>query len=455
MSNLLSSLSIATGALAAEQGALSETANNIANLNTPGYSRQVANFVENPPVVLGQLTFGTGVSLGQVQSIRDPILQIQIEQETGQQGQLNSLLTALQQAQAQFSNSGSDIGSQLSTLFDSISQLSTNPTSMSSRQGVLMAASNLASTFRSLSNNLVSQQRAVDGSVSQTVEQINRVTQQIAKLNGQIASLENVGKDASVFVDQRDLLITQLSSLIDVSRIKTESGITLTTSTGAPLVVGDQSYSLVTQPDSSGLQRVLSQGNDITSQIDAGQLGGLLTARDQSLPGLLSSLDTFAAALANAFNAANAAGFDVNGNPGGNLFTTPTTTSAAATISVVMTDPALIAASSDGSAGSNGNLANFAAIHDQPLLNGVTPSEYYAGIIFDLGNQVSSTSSEQQSSALVLRQLQDQRGSISGVSLDEEAANMVQYQRAYEAAARVVTTIDQMLETVISMGVTR
>jgi flagellar hook-associated protein 1 FlgK len=120
---------------------------------------------------------------------------------------------------------------------------------------------------------------------------------------------------------------------------------------------------------------------------------------------------------------------------------------------VAMTDPALIAASSDGSAGSNGNLANFASIHDQGLTASTTPSDYYSGVIFNLGNDIANGSAELQSSQLVLQQLQDQRGSISGVSLDEEAAHMVQYQRAYEAAARMVTTVDQMLYTVIHMGV--
>jgi flagellar hook-associated protein 1 FlgK len=118
---------------------------------------------------------------------------------------------------------------------------------------------------------------------------------------------------------------------------------------------------------------------------------------------------------------------------------------------VAITDPALIAASSDGSAGSNGNLSNFSAIHDQPTISGQTPSDYYGNLVFGLGNDVSSATAELQSSQLVLQQLQDQRGSISGVSLDEEASHMIEYQRAYEAAARVATTVNQMLETVINM----
>jgi flagellar hook-associated protein 1 FlgK len=123
-------------------------------------------------------------------------------------------------------------------------------------------------------------------------------------------------------------------------------------------------------------------------------------------------------------------------------------------MAVAIADPALIAASSDGSAGSNGNLANFSAIHDQTTFNGEAPSDFYASLIFSLGNDVSNGSTEQQASQLVLQQLQDQRGSISGFSLDEEAGNMVQYQRAYDAAARGVDTVNQMLETLINMRTT-
>src|SRR5207248_2302971 len=120
-------------------------------------------------------------------------------------------------------------------------------------------------------------------------------------------------------------------------------------------------------------------------------------------------------------------------------------------LAVAITDPALIAASSDGTAGSNGNLAAFASIHEQKIIAGETPSNYYGNLVFGVGNDVANGTAELRSSQLVLQQLQDQRGSISGVSLDEEAAHMVEYQRAYEAAARVVTTVNQMLETVINM----
>ena len=377
MSNLNATLSVAVGALAAEQGALTETANNVANINTPGYSRKEPQFAENPPIVLGPLTFGTGVSLENTAGIRDPILQLRIQQETGTQGELTAFVNAMQQVQAQFNNQGSDIGTQITALFSSLSQLSTNPASIPLRQSVLTAASNLASTISNTANNLTAQQSNLDLSVSQAVSQVNTLTQQIAKVNGQIAALQNLHQDASTFVDQRDVLINQLSSLIDVSEIRTESGISLTTSNGTALVDGTQAFALTTQPDISGHQHIFAQGNDITSQLSSGELGGLLQVRDQQIPSLLTSLDTLASGISNSFNAANAAGFDLNGNPGGNIFVPPASgQGAAASMAVAITDPTLIAASSDGSAGSNGNLANFSGLQSQNSINGQTPSDF-------------------------------------------------------------------------------
>jgi flagellar hook-associated protein 1 FlgK len=287
------------------------------------------------------------------------------------------------------------------------------------------------------------------------VQQVNTLTQRIAGLNGQITTLQNLGQEAGTFIDQRDVLINQLSGLIDVSEIKSDSGITLTTSNGTALVSGTRSFSLTTQPGASGVQHIFSQGNDITSTLSSGALGGLIAVRDQKISALLTSLDTLASGLATAFNNANTSGFDLNGSIGGALFTPVVGAGSAANIGLAVTDPALIAASSDGSAGSNGNLANLSAIQEQTIIAGATPTTYYGNIVFSVGNDVSNGTAELQSSKLVLQQLQDQRGSISGVSLDEEAANMTRYQQAYDAAARIVTTVNQMLETVINMGTVR
>ena len=453
MSSLNASLSTALSGLSAEQAALETTTNNVANANTPGYSRQVPVLVTSNPVVEDPLTLGTGVTVKTIQSVRDPILESQIQQETQSQGQFSALASALTQTQSSFSSSTADIGTGISNFFNSVNQLSTSPSDLSLRQSVLTAAGNLATAFNTAANQLSTQRTNLDQNVEQTVGQINQLTGQIAQLNGQIANLENVGRDAGSFVDQRTQLIDQLSSLTDVAVIPTDNSLTLTTTSGAPLVAGEQSFQLSTQRDASGTERVYAQGNDITLTIVSGQLGGALEARDQVIPSLENQLDTLASGLANAVNGVQTAGYDLNGQKGTYLFNPPPAsgTGAAAVLSVALTDPAAIAASSDGTVGSNGNAEAMYALSSQSIISGQSATNYYSGIVFNIGNDVANASAEQNASSQVLQQLNDQRSAVSGVSLDEEAANMVRYQNAYAASAQVITTINAMMNDVIQM----
>ncbi len=381
MSSLNASLAIALSGLTSEQAALATTTNNVANVNTPGYSRQVPVLVSSNPVIIDPLTLGTGVTLQSIESVRDPILESRIQQETQNQGQLGALVSALSQTQVNFTSSSGDIGTAISNFFNSINQLSTNPADVSLRQGVLTAAGNLATAFNSSANQLTTQRGNLDQNVQQAVNQINQLTQQIAQLNGQISDLQNVGESPGSFIDQRTQLIAQLSSLVDVSVIPSDNTLTLTTANGTALVAGQQSFQLSTQPDPSGVLHVYAQNADIAGSIVSGQLGGLLQARDQQVPALQTQLDTLAAGLANSVNAVQTAGFDLNGVAGTNLFTPPPVTGigAASGLSVAITDPTLIAASSDGTAGSNGNAEVMYALSSQAIIGGQTPTAYYSG----------------------------------------------------------------------------
>ena len=454
MANLTGTMSIAVGALLADQGALETTSNNISNINTPGYARQRAVMVEGRPMVEAPLTFGSGVVLEKIESLRDSVLELRLHGETQQQSRLDALVSAMKQVEPMFSGSSGDIGNQLSKFFSSIQQLSTDPANPSLRQAVLTAASNLATTFRTIAGNLQQQRQNLDLSVGQAVQQVNVLSGQVARLNGQIMQMQNLHQDASAFEDQRTVLIRQLSGLIDVSVIQSDNGLTLTTSSGTALVSGERSFDLQTQMDVSGVQHIFAQGGDITATLQGGQLAGLLSVRDQKIPGLLSDLDTLAAGLANSLNTAHRSGFDLNGVPGGNLFVPPPASGqgAAGTLSVAISDPALLAASSDGSPGSNGNLALLSNVKDQPVASGQTATDFYANLVFKVGNEVSNGSSELNASTLILQQLEDQRGSISGVSLDEEATHLIQYQHAFAAAARVITTVDEMLDVAVNLG---
>src|SRR2546423_3934623 len=326
MGNLTSSLNISLQSMLAEQGAINVTSNNIANVNTLGYSRQRADLEESPPVQLGTLTFGTGADLQKVISLRDSILDLRVNQETQQQGKLNSFLGAAQQIQSLFNETnGTGLQNNLTAFFNSFSQLATNPSDLNLRQAVLTAAQNLASSFNQAAANLTTLQRNVDLSVSQSVSQINTLTAQIAKVNAQVSAAETSGQNPGAFVDQREQLINQLSNLVDVSEIDAGNGsLTLTTTNGAALVVGGQSFALNAQKNATtGLQDIFSQGTNITASITGGQLAGQLQVRDQEIPAVQTSLDALAGNLATAFHTQHTAGFDFYRGGRGKLFFPP------------------------------------------------------------------------------------------------------------------------------------
>ena len=450
--SLLSSLFIASQALDVDQGAIDVSANNIANANTPGYSREVVDLSENTPVETANLTYGTGVNLEQIQSIRDQVLTLQIAEQTAQQSGAQTELNALQQVEALFSTPSQGIGADISAFFNSISQLSTDPSNAALRSAVITAAQNLAISFNQTSQSITTNQLTLNQSVSQTVDQINTLTQQIAHINAQVGAMQQLGKDPGGLEDQENQLINQLSQLTSVSETQTQEGLTLTTGNGTALVVGNQSYALQVQTGASGMQDVFSNGQDITSTIQGGILGGTIQVRDQDLPGLLNQLDTLAGQFATSFNTAQAAGFDLNGNPGQALFSVTAGPGAAASFSLATTNPNAIAASSDGSQGSNGNVANLMAVSTQPLPSGDTPTNSYAAIVSQSGILAKQAQAEVTASTTSINQLSDQLGAISGVSINEETTNLLNYQNAFSAAARVVSTVAQLTQTVLNMG---
>ena len=457
MGTLSSALSIVVGALDADQGAIDITTNNLANANTPGYARQIVQFSENDPTQVGNLILGTGVTLQQAQTVRSNVLQLQLSQEQQTSGQLDAFVNGMSQVETLFNETaGTGLQTPLSAFFSSLQQLSTNPSNSSLRVGVITAAQNLATAFNQASSALTTQQSDLNQSVEQSVSQVNSYTAQIAQLNNQISGLTQSGEDPSTLIEQRDVALQNLSNVIGVSVISGGSNnITVTTGNGSPLVVGNQSFELQTQVNTgTGMQDVYSQGQDITTQISSGELGGQIQVRDQQIPSILNQLDTLASNIENAVNTQSKAGFDVNGNPGTDLFTTPPAgvTGSAANMGVVISDPSLIAASSDGTSGSNGNADALAAIANQNIVAGQTPTNYYSGTVFQIGNAVSNATTEQTAAQQVTQQLQNQIGALSGVSLNEEAANLTQFQQAYEASARVVTIIDQLTAEAINLG---
>jgi flagellar hook-associated protein 1 FlgK len=455
MGGLNTSLLVGMQALDATQAALEATSNNIANANTPGYTREIAQFSENTETNTDGQVSGGGVTLDGLQSVRDELLNLQIQQQTSLQSGADTQSSALQQIQSSFSSSsGNDIAGALSAFSTSLAQLSANPASSAVQQGVLSAGQDLANAFNSTANALTSAQSSADAQVTQTVAQINTLTSQIAQLNSQLSQTQTPANNGGTVEDQRDELVQQLSALTGISVTQSSDGETITTGNGTPLVMGGHSFTLQTTAGSDGMQQVLdSNGNNITASIQGGTLGGAIQVRDQVIPGFLTQLNTLASQFATAFNDAQKKGFDSTGKAGQDFFTVPANPADAASgITVAISNPSLIAISSDGSAGSNGNIANLSTALTNALPSGQTPAASYASLVFQVGNAASNASAESTAIGLNLQQLTDQQGSVSAVSTDEETTNLIRFQTAYEAAARIVSTIQQLSTVTLNMG---
>jgi flagellar hook-associated protein 1 FlgK len=286
------------------------------------------------------------------------------------------------------------------------------------------------------------------------VSQVNSLTTTIASLNAQITSISPNG-DAGTLEDQRQSAIAQLSQLVGLDQISTENnGITLTTSNGAVLVSGSKSFALSTT-QVGGTTHILAglNGQDVTSNLTGGDLGGVLQARDQQLPSYQSSLDSLAFNIGTQVNQQNEQGVDLNGNPGAALFTlSPTQSGAAASIQLATTDPSAIAAAAPGE-GSAGNSNILAGLSNPNVDGGQVAAQFLASFFGQIGSDTSAASTSNSADQATLTQLTTQRDSLSGVSLDEEASNLTQYQRAYQAAAQVFNIANTVMASALNLGV--
>ncbi len=449
MISLNASLTIASGALDAQTGAIGVVNNNISNVDTPGYSRQTVDL--SAEAMAGGVD--DGVSFNGYTSVRDQLLNLSVNSKTSDSSSLDTQSTSLAQINSAFSGTTTGIGAALSTFFSSISSLSSNPDDSSARQSVLSAASQLANAFHQGASALTSAQSDADSQVSSNVAQINQLTQQIASLNGQLSAAQGAGQNDGAVEDQRDQLTSQLSQLVGISETSTDSQPTLTTANGSALVVGDTSYPLQVSTGADGFQHITdASGTDVTGKLTGGSLGGALSIRDTTVPGMLGQLNTLATQFASAVNTAQAAGYDATGAAGQPLFSVSGANSSAG-IEVALSDPSGIAASSDGSAGSSGNLSNLLAVQTASLPSGANPTDTYANLVTNIGSAASDASANLTATQLSLQQLTSQQSAVSGVSIDEETTNLLRYQQAYSGAAQVISTINNLFSVVMNMNV--
>jgi len=459
MSNILGLLDIGRGALLAHQKAISITGHNIANVNTPGYSRQRVNMATNPGLTSVPGQMGAGVRVSDIQRIYDQFLGSQINTESYNLGKWEAEKSSLERVEIVFDETtGFGLNQAMGDFWNAWQDLANNPEGHTERQVLVAKSEIMAETFNKISSDLNQQQNDIDSSIEGAVIEINTIAGQISDLNIKISDIEKSGQSANDLRDERDLLLKELSSMIDISTFEGNDGqVSVLVGSGRPLVQPPYSLSLSTVTNASGHEDVVwvdRDGNtvDITNDISGGKLKGWLEVRDVKIEDYKARLDDLASSIITEVNNLHTAGFDLNGAAGGAFFT-GTSASDIAVDTNIINDVNLIAASGTGAPGDNSNAIAIANLQNGLLMSGGTTTydDFYNSLVSDVGIDVQSAQMNYDHQTAMAASLDNYRESISGVSLDEEMVNLVKFQHAYDAAAKLISAVDEMMNTVMNM----
>ncbi len=461
MANLLGLMNIGQSALLTQQKAIDITGNNIANVNTPGYSRQRLVIQQGSPTRVDGLTMSTGVTADPgIQRFYDQFLTAQLGSENESLGRWEAQKEALEKAELMFDEAGgSGLSNAMNEYWNAWQALSNNPSGVAERTTLISVGQHLSAVFNQTYANLSNLQQDIDTHVDAMVADINGIAQQIADLNQKVVQVETSGHNANDFRDERDQLIFELSKLINVNAYEDGDGfVNVDIENGKPLVQRAATWNLTTA-DNVGVQDVFWESSDgttvnITPNISAGELKGWIEARDVHLNDYMTQLDTLANNLRTSVNAAHNAGFDLNGAAGLDFFTGTGAVDLAVNAAVAAdTDLIAAAAAGEGLPGGNGAAIAIANLQNSATMpGGSTFDEYYNALVGKVGADVQAADINHNHQQSMVQGLENYRQEVSGVSLDEEMINLVKFQHAYNAAAKLITTADEMLDQILALA---
>lgn len=536
----------AQSALFASQAALNATSNNIANVNTPGYSRQEVVLETATPENIGSNFVGRGVSIADIARKFDQFIQDQLmgqQQNYGKSLALDQTWGQVEQAFNEANNMG--LSTKLQDFFKAWQDVAANPESMPQRTVLLQNANSLILTAKQMERSTMDAIKQANNGIDGVVTNINSIAAKIASLNGSITQAEaGIGTaKANDLRDQRDNLMNQLSNLTDFSSYEDKNGSVTIVVGMRNLVYGANANTLSTSVNGDGNKDVFLDSIKITSSITKGQLGGFITASDDVSTNSLKSLRRLVAALTNEVNKIHSQGYGLDGSTSNDFFsnlsvssvnrdnsgaavtsadiidrnaltyseyevrfTSPTTydvydttkgvnvitgaayvsggniqfdglnvvisnssgapaagnrflispiQNAISNMSVAITDTNKIAAAASGTAlpGDNTNANALVQLANSVIanLNNATLNGYYNGIVVNVGIKSKAATDGLTFDKNILADVQNRRDAVSGVNLDEEATNMIRFQRSYEAGARMITVTDELLQTVLKL----
>ncbi|UOQ94400.1 flagellar hook-associated protein FlgK [Halobacillus shinanisalinarum] len=500
-------LEVAKRGLFTQQSALYTTGHNISNANTPGYTRQRVNFEQtgpfpaasrNRPEIPGQM--GSGVQAGSIERVRVGFLDDQFRGENSKTGYYEARSDAFGRLESLMNEpSDSGLAKTMDRFWQSLQDLSVNPQNSGARDVVVQRGQAVAETFNYLSNTLHRMQNDIKTEVGVTTKEVNSLSNQINHLNKQIAEVEPHGYVPNDLYDERDRLIDQLSGIvtIDVSYEDTprsadplamgKATISLVGSNGqalAPTLVDGATNSVnevkVDYPnDGTPVAESISIGDrsyDV-EDFSQGKLKGLVESGGYMSGGkakgtyeqMVYDLDKMATAYATAMNTVQKGGESLNSMEDGteppNFFFVDDTldTDEAGVVrglagsldvtDAVKADADHIAAANSELAGNGGNALDLANVLDEPaamLGEETSVGTFYESMIGTMAVEAQEAYRMQSNSATLKASVNQQRQSVSAVSLDEEMTNMIKFQHAYNAAARNITVVDEMLDRIIN-----
>jgi flagellar hook-associated protein 1 FlgK len=432
--------------LSASQQMLNVASNNIANINTPGFTRQEGQLVSRSDGSAG-FNPGNGVEVSGMRRIADEFSTAALWRAGSQVGYHDKMETLLGQAEGIIGSKSLSISEGVDKFFASLNGAASNPNLTASRQQIIASADSIAGRFNQLSTSLDLQDRQILDEAKGIVKGLNGITENIGKLNLAIANADAKGANTSSLQDQRENLIKELANEVDVRTYKLDDGrINVNLSNGQPLVLGSSASTLSM---TAGNLKLDMNGQTFSADDSGGRLGALMDYRNDSLVGMKSDLNLQAETFANDMNSQLAAGFDLNGNPGAALFTYSAPGEAGSLrVSDTITPDELAFIGDDGfgapigGPGDNTNLISMVALKDGFY-------DAFNSLVGGLGIKSAASQAEAGASRSLLESAQYQRDAISSVNQDEEAVKLMTYTQAYQANAKVISTADQIFNTLL------
>jgi len=459
MPTLFDAIDIAKRSLMAQQWAMNTTMHNASNVNTPGYTRQRPDMEAFTPAEKfnGQF-FGMGSDVVSITRMRNQYLDRQLLAERENMGFLDFQNTSLSQVESILGEtSGYGLSGILDECWSAWSDVANDPENSSSRTALQQKGNQLANNLNGLYNDLKDQQRELDNQLAGEISQVNSIAAQIANLNDAIASQANQGGTPNDLMDQRDLLVSQLSTLVDIETQYENDGNMTVWLSGQILVYDDTSQKLQLDEipnDEAKLHKVVWAHNGSQVTVRSGEMAALMLVRDEVIPELINNLDEFTTGLVENLNAIHVNGYGLDGSSG-NYFFDPNTTGAKdiSLSAEVLQSTDKIAASSDGTPGNNDIALEIYGLQNELVMENSTTTigGYYGAIVAEMGALKQSAQDELNQGEIKMQQLENWQTSVEGVSIDEEMANLVRYQQAYTAIAKFLATTDEMITTLLAI----